>query len=555
VSPPTGTAAAIRPPAPAAAPTPGRRGSSAAGTWSLTRFALRRDRIRLPLWVAGPAALVGIQASQSETLYNTPEALEVYSRTAQGSAALVAMTGRPVGLDSVARAAAFEVFLTAAVVVALMSIFTVVRHTRADEEAGRGELVRSTRVGRRAPLLAAVAVLVVANVLVAVATAAVAVGVGFGARGSLLLGASLAGVGLVHGALAAVAAQLSAHARSALALAGAAVGVSVLLRAAGDVQENALSWLSPVGWGQATYPYHLDRWWPLLLSLVAAGLLVLLALALLERRDHGAGMLPSRRGRATAGRGLGSPLGLAWRLTRGTVVGWTVGLAVNGLALGSLVAATEDLLEATPDAVEDMPIDPARFTDSFLALVVTMTAVLAGAMAVAIALRARGEEVDGRAEAVLATATSRRAWAGGHVVVALVGSALALLLGAALTGVSAVVTGTDGGAGLVGDVVRAAVLHVPAVWVLAGVAVLLSGLSARLGPLAWVALGWTAFVLLLGPNLDLPSWAVALSPMDHVPSAPLEEPDAAGPLALLALAGALVAVGLTAWRRRDLQLG
>jgi ABC-2 type transport system permease protein len=274
--------------------------------------------------------------------------LAVYSRTAQSSAALIAMTGRPVGLDSVDRAAAFEVFLTMAVVVALMSIFLVVRHTRADEEAGRAELVRATRVGRHAPLLAAVALLVLANLGVAVAVAVVAVVAGLGVAGAVLLGASLAGVGLVHGALAAVAAQLTAHARSALALAGSLVGLSVLLRAAGDVRDDALSWLSPIGWGQATYPYHLDRWWPLLLCLGTAGVAVGVALALLDRRDHGAGMLPGRPGRPHAPRSLGGPLGLAWRLQRGTVAGWTAGIVVSGLAFGSLVRATEDLLEGPP---------------------------------------------------------------------------------------------------------------------------------------------------------------------------------------------------------------
>ena len=136
------------------------------------------------------------------------------------------------------------------------------------------------------------------------------------------------------------------------------------------------------------------------------------ALLLLDRRDHGAGMLPGRPGRAHASRSLGSPLGLAWRLQRGTVAGWTAGIVVSGLAFGSLVRATEDLLEATPEAAADLPIDPARFTDSFLSLVLSMLAVLAAATGVALALRARAEETEGRAEAVLATATSRVSWAG-----------------------------------------------------------------------------------------------------------------------------------------------
>lgn len=528
---------------------------TATGTWPLVRLAVRRDRVRLPLWVLGTAALIGVQADQSRTLYSDPRSLEVYAATARTSSALVAMTGRPVGLDSVDRAAVFEAFVTMAVVVALMSVFLVVRHTRADEEAGRAELVRSTRVGRHAPLLAALVVLVAANLAVALATAASAVVAGLGTAGAVLLGASLAVVGLVHGALAAVAAQVTAHARTALALAGAGVGVSVLLRAAGDVRADALSWLSPVGWGQATYPYHLDRWWPLLIGLAAAAAATVASLLLLDRRDHGAGLLPDRPGPATASRRLGSPLGLAWRLQRGSVAGWTAGLLVSAAAFGSLVRATEDLLEGTPDAAADLPVDPDRFTDSFLALVLSMLALLASAMAVALALRARGEELDGRAEPVLATATSRLRWAGAHVVVALLAPALALLLAAAVTGASALATGTAGGAGLVGRLLLGAALLVPAVWVLTGLAVLLSGLSARGAALAWAGVGWAVLALVLGESLGLPGWATDLSPFSHVPAVPFEDAAVAGPLVLTAVAAAAVVLGFAAWRRRDVATG
>lgn len=528
---------------------------TAAGSWPLLRFGLRRDRIRLPLWVAGVAALVGIQSTGSQATYDTPGALESYARTAASSAAVVAMTGRPVGLDSIPRAVAFEIFVTTAVVVGLMSLFTVVRHTRADEEAGRTELVRSARVGRRAPLLAALLLAVLANVTVALAVWAVGIGTGLPAVGSMLLGASLAAFGLVLAAATAVAAQVSQHARAAAGLGGAAIGLTVVLRAIGDVQDNALSWLSPMGWAQATYPFHLDRWWPLLLCLALALVLSLLAVLLLDRRDHDAGLLGARPGPAAADRRLGTPLGLAWRLQRGTWLGWTLGVVVTGLAFGSLVQATETLLEGTPDAVEDMPIDPARFTDSFLALTVSMLSLLAGALAVQAALRARSEEQAGRAEPVLATATSRWSWAGSHVAVALLGSAVALLLGGLGTGLMAVATGTSGGADLVGDVTLSALLHVPAVWVLVGTATLLWGLSSRLAPLAWALFGWTAVVLLLAEPLDLPEWARWASPLHHVPAVPLEDPDVGGPLALLAVAGLLIVTGLAVWRRRDLATG
>lgn len=57
----------------------------------------------------------------------------------------------------------------------------------------------------------------------------------------------------------------------------------------------------------------------------------------------------------------------------------------------------------------------ANIFDSFLALSMVMAALLAAAFGVIAVLRARGEETSGRAEPVLATATSRNSWLSSHV--------------------------------------------------------------------------------------------------------------------------------------------
>ena len=95
------------------------------------------------------------QSASSQTLYSAPGALAAYQASVGSNAAAIAFSGPPVGLDTVAghgrvRDLGFSVMLAAA----LMAMFTAGRHTRADEEAGRTELVRSAHVGRHAPLLA-----------------------------------------------------------------------------------------------------------------------------------------------------------------------------------------------------------------------------------------------------------------------------------------------------------------------------------------------------------------------------------------------------------------
>ena len=62
-------------------------------------------------------------------------------------------------------------------------------------------------------------------------------------------------------ATAAVAAQVAESARGANGLAVAVLGGAFALRAIGDAGPHWLSWLSPLGWGQACAPFAGERWW------------------------------------------------------------------------------------------------------------------------------------------------------------------------------------------------------------------------------------------------------------------------------------------------------
>ena len=113
-------------------------------------------------------------------------------------------------------------------------------------------------------------------------------------------------------------------------LAGASRG-RVRLRAAGDVQENGLVWLSPIGWSQATHPLGRGavvaaaacRWSP-------PWLLVAAAVALAEHRDVGAGLRrPRAAARPRASRLAGRPgRARAAAPARRRSLGWAAGVFV-----------------------------------------------------------------------------------------------------------------------------------------------------------------------------------------------------------------------------------
>src|SRR4051812_3522596 len=280
------------------------------GLRDLIRLALARDRVFLPAWLGFLAFAVVITGSSYKSIYDTPQSRAEVVHGLGDTPATLALYGR-IYSDSVGGLVAWRLLGISVALVGLMSILIVVRHTRADEESGRAELVGAGVVARRAPLTAALIVAAGANVLFGAIVAAALAALGIGASGSIAIGVAFAGAGAMFAAVAAVAVQLAVFARSATAIAGAALAAAYLIRAIGDAGPHWLSCRSPLGWVQQLRPFAGERWWVLLLAIALIVALLAAAFAILQRRDLGAGVIAPTPGPAQGA--LATPLQLAWR--------------------------------------------------------------------------------------------------------------------------------------------------------------------------------------------------------------------------------------------------
>ena len=519
----------------------------------LLRMALRRDRVIVPLWTLYFVAVSASSYGATVSLYGTPAERAAGARTINSAPALVALYGPIYDVTSAAAIAFVKLIVLNAAIVALVAALLVIRHSRADEELGRRELVSAGEVARHAPLAAAVGVGVVFSVIVGGLSGAAAAASGAGTVGSLLMGAEWAATGIAFSGVAAIAAQLTSGARAARGFVVAALAVAFVVRAVADVTDHGwLTWLSPIGWAQQTRPFDTDRWWPLLLSLALAAGSVAVAVAVEERRDLGAGVLPDRPGPARGS--LASATALAWRLQRQALLAWAVGLGLLGFVVGSVVTSLGDLLD-TADAramIERMG-GTGVLQDAFVSAELGFLAVAVTGYALSAAGRAHGEEAAGRLEGLLATPTPRRAWLAGHLLVAVGGSAvLTTVVGLALGSAHAIGAGD---AGVVLPDLTAAWVRLPAIWVVLGVAVLLFALRSSWYAACWAVLAASVVLTELGDLLRLPDAVTELSPYSHVPQLPATSFDAAPVLGLLSFAALLIGVGVARFERRDVAAG
>jgi len=323
---------------------------------------------------------------------------------------------------------------------------------------------------------------------------------------------------------------------------------------AGAAGPSWLSWASPLAWIQLAQPFAAERWWVLALSLAVAALGTGLAFALAARRDQGAGLLPDRPGRATASAALRGPIGLAWRLERGALLGWVTGYVFTFAASGAAAKGVGQLF-GTSSALEHEFTrlgGQAAITNAYLSALMLLAGLVAAAYAISVVLRLRAEETGGLAEPILATATGRVRWALSQITVAVAGAALLLAVAGVATGLGYGLR--IGSAGpQVTRMIGAAMGQLPSALVLAAVAIALFGLLPRACVAgAWTALGLVVVINLFGQVLQLSHWVLDISPFTHAPRLPGGTVTAAPLLWLCALVLAASVAGLAGLRRRDI---
>lgn len=523
------------------------------GTGRLLRLRWRTSWLLLLGTAVALAMLVVSIAVSITALYDTPAKLREYSVSMELTPLGPALNGRVHDLDTVGGVVSVEEGFTAMLGLSLVLLQVAVTLTRRQEDAGRTELTTAGPVGPLATLASAVvALLGVVGLFAALTWPGLVVLAGLPAAGATPYVGSLALFALLWATVGLVLAEVGGSGRTAGGVgAGLALGL-YLLKVLVDVREGSVVASGPLGWLADVRPWgDAPRTWPLVAYALGSCALLLLLVPVAAHRDLGAGLLRSVPGRGSARRYLGHPAGLAWRLTRGSFLGWLTGLLVIGFGLGSLAQQLTAVMAANPSYLEVLGItDAADFTN---AITGAMLALLALALVLQVLSELGREEEAGRLGLVLATPrTPRAVWSTWWLVaVGEVASAYAaglLALGAG----SWWATGRDDA---FAGALDAGLAYLVPVVALASLALLVRVTEPRAYGLLWLALAWAAVVTMLADTLRLAEWARDLSAFHLVGTLPTEGPDVVALWSLGAATVALVLLSLGVVQHRDLRAG
>lgn len=534
------------------------------GLGTLISLILRRDRLKLPIWVLGFVSILLLMVPLLRDVYGDAQSIDVLFTTFGVNPAGLFMTG-PMDKPTFGALMSIETVIWFGMAIAFMNTLLVVRHTRYNEEMGAQDLLLSGTVHRSTSLVAVLLIALIVNGLVVV-------GLGFGIQlfqadwsgaDLWLYAVSMGMFGFVWASIAALVAQLTDSSRVANGLLAGLIGLGFLLRGIGDffgkINENGIhqpewmSYLSPFGWLQLTRSLTFSDWSPVLFMIAFSLAVIGMAYWIQNRRDVGSGVLPGRKGKSKASKLLKTPMGMTLKLQKSVFIGWLVGVLVMVMTIGVLVPQMTDVYSQS-ESMKQMIVSiggEGSLIPSFMSAMLAITSLMVFAYAVQAVSKLRSEESAGHLESLLATKLSRLKWIVWHLTVVVCGSFLLLLVAGLVLAITTNLS-SDLTVSLL-EYCLAGLSYLPVALFFMAIYVLIFGLLPRLsGTITWIYFGFVAFMLWLGPILQVDQRVMDLSIMEHFASVPLEAANLQVILIVSLLSILLMIVGVFSWTRRDL---
>ena len=476
-----------------------------------------------------------------------------FAHSFAGNDALRLFYGYPYDVASVAGYTAWRVGGTLAIAAAVFGVLAAVRALRAEEDAGRAEIVLAAPVRRSASFAASAAAIGLGTALLWGAQLAGFLLGGLPLGGSAYLALASTSVAGVYAGIGALACQLAPTRRVALELGTAVVGVGLLVRVIADTASGAgwLRWASPLGWAELMRPFSDPR--PAVLALPLGAGIALLALSAIiaRRRDVGVGLLGAHDEAEPRMGLLGSPIAQALRGERGSLIAWTVGSGAFALVLGLVSASVRsaNISASTRRELAKLGTGSIATPTGYLAFVFVFFALAVSLFSCAQLAAIRRDEAEGRLDTLLAAPVSRTGWLLGRLGLA-VGGAIAIALVAGVAAwLGASVAGVDVS---LARMIEAGANCLPVAILFLAVAALAYGLVPRAAAAVAYTLVAVSFLWqIVSSLLGAPAWTQDLSPFRHVAAVPTQSFRAGAAAAMLGIAVALGALAVVAFRARD----
>jgi len=534
--------------------TTGRGRAGARPVRALARRTFRDARIRTIAFAYLFAVASILNPVAYRHTYSTLAERLAFAHSFAHNKAVVLFYGKAYDLLTVGGYSAWRTGGILSILAAVYGLLAGVRALRAEEDAGRAELVLAGPVSRGNAYAGALAGIASGAALLWVGVLAGSAIGGLAAGGSAYLALAIVSMVPVFTGVGALASQLAPTRRMALELGGAFVLLAFLLRVVADTSGSLgwLRWVTPLGWAEELRPFTGAQPLVLLLPIAASALALLAAWRLAARRDIGAGLLAARDSADPRLWLLSSPTAQAFRGELGGLTVWLGGVGVFALIVGvisksvSSAGISPQLQREFAKLGEGSIVTPRGYLAfSFIFFVLVLSLFSCSQVAAA-----RHEESEQRLETLMALPVGRRGWLDGRLALAVAGAIVLALVAGLLAWLGAA---TQDVAPSLPRMLEAGANCLPTAILFLGIAALAYAVAPRAATGIAYGLVTVAFLWqLIGSLLGAPKWLVEITPFAHVASVPAQSFRVGAAAVMLAIGLVATAVAVAAFGRRDL---
>lgn len=526
------------------------------GTPRMTSLLFRQQRWQILIWLVGFGVIIIAMLAAYPDVYPDEAARQGFAITVENPAMQV-LIGTGYNLEDflsvTATLFAQETLIFTLIVVGVMNIVLVSRMTRGNEEDGRTEYIRSLPVGRLTPLTSSIIVIFIVNLLLAfiIGTGLWMLNIdGTDVQSSYLYGAILGALGLVYAAITALIAQLSETERGTTMLSLGVLAVTFMIRALGDVNNDTLSLVSPLGWASRTGIFIDNHWWPIYTCLIVAIIIVAGAFYLQHSRDMDAGFLPSKPGRERASSFLKTPFGFTVHQQRISIIVWMLFLALFSGMFSTVLTELETYFADNP-FLEKILKDGPDVQHQFITLWLGLLSLVSAIPATMVIMALKKEEKQDLIEHFLSKPISRTKIMSNYLFLAILTSVvIQAVIALAFWGTGTVVLDEALAAS---DIFSTAFVYLASIWVIIGLSTFLVGLIPNATVIAWLYLLYGFLIMFFDELLGFPDWLSNLSVFEYIPALPSEDFGTIPVILLLGISLIMIFAGLISYNKRDIQ--
>jgi ABC-2 type transport system permease protein len=529
--------------------------NSFAGTTTLYLATLKQSLKSVLPWILAVILLSASSYAAYNRVFPTAVDQQNLNVAVQSNPAFNLIFGSADSLLSAEGFTAWRSVVLGSFLLSMMTILLVAKHTRAKEDSGEAELIASSVVGRYTLIIVALGVAITACIAAAMLLSVTLLALGADNQFAVSFGLTIGSAGILFATVSALVAQIVSYNRTVISISVAILGFSYLLRGIADTVDAA-SWmsnLSPLGWAQQTNLAEKITYVPLTYFLLSSVLIMVIALIFKSQRDFGQGLIADKPGKSRAKK-LSSINGVALRLHKNALLGWTFAFVCIGTAFGYLLDSAGSTLSSNQGLARFIDASNSsefNFVFQFAVTLLTILGIIAAVYGTQIIFRLYNEEMAYRSDPLLAGSVNRNRLFLSHVQLSILGPISAIVMTASLIMLTIFIN--DTGVSLI-DILFQAFLTLPAVLLLVGIAIATIGVNPKLRGLAWLAIALSFGLTLLGPILNLNKNILAISPFWHVASANDPNISLFSTLVMIVIFIGLIIIGFMGYKRRDIAI-